>query len=323
MTSGANVANNYSGSPNQLPMSLSLQHLHPYVPSRWVIFKLCIIFKLLTLHYTETCLNKIDGICSPFFFLNKCLPLLPQVLTYTISHCLKTISYSAKQFVHTSQIFSLLIFQHVNNTRVLHLKIKIYFKRHCKNMGWSSRLTATRHNSSWPLRPSMTWLPLCLKISVSNHPAIKCINPEVMPQLHHCKNLKLHCDSFRTDRNIATNSEGQFQLIYYKTIRIPKLRNCPQGSDINWLITQVMRTGDKSTILLLCNYLYLIKSHNHMTPIHACTLFYIENGNENMMLFPTSKTMQENLQTVLWVCLVFQQSQYKQARISPSYPHSG
>jgi len=60
-----------------------------------------------------------------------------------------------------------------------------------------------------------------------------------------------------------------------------------------------------------------------MTPIHACTLFYIENGNENMMLFPTSKTMQENLQTVLWVCLVFQQSQYKQARISPSYPHSG
>jgi len=180
------------------------------MPSRWVIFKLHIIFKLLTLHYTETCLNKIDGICSPFFFLNKCLPLLSQVLTYTISHCLKTISYSAKQFVHTSQIFSLLIFQHVNNTRVLHLKIKIYFKRHHKNMSWSLQFTVMRRNSSWPLQPLMTWPLCCLKISATNHPAIKCQIPEVTPQLHHCKNLKLHCDSFRTDKNITTNSEGQF-----------------------------------------------------------------------------------------------------------------
>jgi hypothetical protein len=61
-----------------------------------------------------------------------------------------------------------------------------------------------------------------------------------------------------------------------------------------------------------------------MTPIYACTLFYIEgNGNENMMLFPTSKTMQENLHSIVWVFLVFQQRRYKQARIPPSYPHSG
>jgi len=56
-----------------------------------------------------------------------------------------------------------------------------------------------------------------------------------------------------------------------------------------------------------------------MTPIYACTLFYIENGKENMMLFPTS-TMQENLHLVVWVFLVFQRSQYKEARISPHTP---
>jgi len=34
-----------------------------------------------------------------------------------------------------------------------------------------------------------------------------------------------------------------------------------------------------------------------MIPIHEWTLFHIENGNENM-LFPTSKTMQENLHSI-------------------------
>jgi hypothetical protein len=64
-----------------------------------------------------------------------------------------------------------------------------------------------------------------------------------------------------------------------------------------------------------------------MTPIYEWTLLYIENRNKNMMLFPTSKTMQENLNSIVWVFLVFQQSQKKQApplwirNVCIGYPH--